>query len=67
MKAIDLTLVLLAVGGLTGGLVGLFGFDLVAAILGAGSVPVRVVYVAVGVSALWQLVQLPRALEAATG
>ena len=38
MKFINiLTLVLVIVGGLNWGLVGLFGFDLVAAIFGAGS------------------------------
>ena len=52
------TLVLLIVGGLNWGLVGLFGFDLVAAIFGPMSLLSRVVYSLVGLSALWQLVPL---------
>ena len=59
MRAINvLTLVLLIVGGLNWGLVGLFGFDLVAAIFGEMSPLSRIVYVLVGVSALWQLLVL---------
>jgi uncharacterized membrane protein YuzA (DUF378 family) len=53
-----LTLVLLIVGGLNWGLVGLFGFDLVAALFGDMSALSRIVYALVGVSALWQLVPL---------
>lgn len=54
MKAINvIALVLLIVGGLNWGLVGLFSFDLVAAIFGAGTTLARIVYVLVGVSALW--------------
>ena len=52
------TLVLLIVGGLNWGLIGLFGFDLVAAIFGEMSLLSRVVYSLVGVSAIWQLVPL---------
>lgn len=52
------TLVLLIVGGLNWGLVGLFGFDLVAAIFGQMSLLSRIVYLLVGLSALWQLVLL---------
>ena len=59
MKFINLlTLVLVIVGGLNWGLVGLFDFDLVAAIFGAGSMPSRVVYILVGLSAAWQIVPL---------
>ena len=53
-----LTLLLLIVGGLNWLLVGLFGFDLVAALFGAMSPLSRVVYALVGVSALWQLIPL---------
>lgn len=59
MKAIEiLSLVLVIVGGLNWGLVGLFDFDLVAAIFGAGSLISRAVYVLVGISAAWQLVAM---------
>jgi len=52
------TLVLLIVGGLNWGLVGLFRFDLVAALFGEMSALSRIVYSLVGLSALWQLVPL---------
>jgi len=53
-----ITLVLLIVGGLNWGLIGLFGFDLVAALFGEMSPLSRIVYTLVGVSAVWQLVPL---------
>ena len=59
-----ITLVLLIVGGLNWGLVGLFGFDLVAAIFGEMSPLSRIVYTLVGASALWQLIPLFRGDEA---
>ena len=59
MKFINiLTLILVIVGGLNWGLVGLFDFDLVAAIFGAGSMLSRLVYILVGLSAAWQIVPL---------
>ena len=59
MKAVNfITLLLVIVGGLNWGLVGLFGFDLVAAIFGSGSDLSRLVYVLVGVSAAWQIMPL---------
>jgi uncharacterized membrane protein YuzA (DUF378 family) len=53
-----LTLILVIVGGLNWGLVGLFGFDLVAAIFGGGSALSRIVYVLVGLAAAWQIIPL---------
>ncbi|HEX9664501.1 MAG TPA: DUF378 domain-containing protein [Patescibacteria group bacterium] len=47
--------VLLVIGGLNWGLVGLFSFDLVAAIFGDMSVLSRIIYVLVGLSALYVL------------
>jgi uncharacterized membrane protein YuzA (DUF378 family) len=47
------TVVLLLVGGLNWGLVGLFGYDVVAYLFGVGSVLSQVVYVLVGVSAVY--------------
>jgi uncharacterized membrane protein YuzA (DUF378 family) len=65
MKAVNLvTLLLVIVGGLNWGLVGLFSFDLVAAIFGAGSLLARVVYILVGVSAAWQIIPLTKAFSA---
>jgi uncharacterized protein len=54
----SVSLLLLIVGGLNWGLVGLLDFDLVAAIFGEMSLVSRIVYVLVGVSALWQVVPL---------
>jgi uncharacterized membrane protein YuzA (DUF378 family) len=55
MKSLDiLAAVLLIVGGLNWGLVGLLKFDLVAAILGNGSLLASVVYVVVGLAAIYQ-------------
>ncbi len=55
-----IAVLLLIVGGLNWALVGLFNFDLVAALLGNMSVASRVVYVLVGLGALYSLVLLPR-------
>ena len=52
------TLLLLVVGGFNWGLIGLFGFDLVAALFGEMTMLSRAVYTLVGVSAVWQLVSL---------
>jgi uncharacterized membrane protein YuzA (DUF378 family) len=54
------TLVLLIVGGLNWGLIGLFGFDLVAALFGQMSALSRIVYTLVGLAALWQIIPLVR-------
>ena len=54
MKTLNLVVaILLVVGGLNWGLVGLFSFDLVAAIFGVMSFLSRLVYVLVGVSAVY--------------
>lgn len=53
-------LVLLVVGGLNWALVGLFNFDLVAAVFGDMSVVSRIVYVVVGLAAVYAVVLLPR-------
>jgi len=59
MRTVNLiTLTLLIVGGLNWGLVGLFGFDLVAALFGEMSLLSRIVYTLVGLSALWQIIPL---------
>lgn len=57
MRPVDVVAaILLVVGGLNWGLVGLFDFDLVAAIFGAGSVFARIVYTLVGLAAVYQAV-----------
>jgi uncharacterized membrane protein YuzA (DUF378 family) len=61
MRALNiLTLVLLIVGGLNWGLVGLFDFNLVSAIFGDMTLLSRIIYVLVGIAALWQIIPLAR-------
>lgn len=55
-----IALILLIVGGLNWGLVGLFKFDLVAAIFGAMSVVSRIVYILVGIAALYSIYYLSK-------
>ena len=60
LRGIDFIAVLLIViGGLNWGLVGLFGFDLVAAIFGEMSFLSRLVYILVGLSAFYAAVRSP--------
>lgn len=65
-----LTLLLIIIGGVNWGLVGLFDFDLVTAILGNGgaesatsSIAARIMYILVAVSALFQVTSLIRAFS----
>ena len=54
MKIIDkIALVLIIIGAINWGLIGLFKFDLVAAIFGQMSAFSRIVYALVGISGLW--------------
>jgi len=50
-----IALALVIVGAINWGLVGLFQFDLIAALFGATSIIGRALYVAVGISGLWCL------------
>jgi hypothetical protein len=50
-----IAVILLVIGGLNWGLVGIFGFDLVATLFGEMSTLSRVVYVVVGISAIYVL------------
>jgi hypothetical protein len=52
-------IILLIVGGLNWGLVGLFGFDLVRAIFGDMTALTRLIYILVGLSALYIAVISP--------
>jgi len=62
MKVIyPIAIVLLVVGGLNWGLVGLLNLDVVAALFGAGSIIASIIYVLVGLSALF--VVLSRVLK----
>ena len=59
MKSVTMVaVVLLIIGGLNWGLVGAFDFNLVDALFGEDSVLSRVVYVLVGLAAVWNVVAL---------
>lgn len=60
MRVINIiTLVLVIIGGINWGLMGLAQFDLVATLFGGpDSAFSRIVYILVGLSALWQLIPL---------
>ena len=51
--------ILLVVGGINWGLVGLFGFDLVATLFGHMAALSRVIYTLVGISAVYCLFAMP--------
>ena len=54
MKIIDkIALILIIIGAINWGLIGVFSFDLVAAIFGNMSIMSRIVYSLVGISGLW--------------
>ncbi len=59
MKTMDVIIwTLLAIGGLNWGLVGVFNFDLVAAIFGEMSIFSRIIYAFVGLAALYDIVAI---------
>jgi len=59
LGALDwIALILIIVGGLNWGLVGAFKFDLVAAILGEMSLLAKIVYILVGLSAIYGIFML---------
>ena len=62
MRTVNITtLILVIIGGINWLLVGLFQVDLVATLFGGPAAPLsRIVYILVGLSALWQLVPLSR-------
>jgi len=53
-----IALVLVIIGGLNWGLVGLFSFDLVAALLGSIPILQNIVYILVGAAALYMIYYL---------
>ena len=59
MKKLDLIVgALLIIGGLNWGLVGLFDFNLVAAIFGEMSAVSRIIYILVGLAAVYDVVMI---------
>lgn len=51
------SLVLILIGGVNWGLIGFFGFDLVAALFGEFSALTRIIYAVVGVAAVYTIVR----------
>jgi len=61
MSTLDwVALILLIVGGLNWGLIGAFDFDLIASIFGDMSATSRIVYILVGVSAVYLAALSPK-------
>ena len=60
------TFLLLVVGGLNWGLVGFFNYNLVTALIGHSPTVEQIVYVLVGLSALYELVSHPKTCRACT-
>jgi hypothetical protein len=58
-----IAMILVIVGALNWGLVGLANIDLVALICGAMSILSRIVYILVGLSAIWVAVKSPALLK----
>jgi len=69
MKALNIiTLLLVVVGAVNWGLIGLFQFDLVAALFGGQSAALsRIVYAIVGMSGIYQFLTLTGATAGSTG
>ena len=53
-----IALVLVLLGAINWGLVGIFNWDLVAAIFGAGSVLAIIIYIIIFIAAIWLIVDL---------
>ena len=64
MKALNIiTLILIIIGGINWGLVGLFDWNLVAAIFGFSAILLKIVYIIVGLSGLWQIWPLTQSAQ----
>jgi uncharacterized protein len=53
-----IALILVIIGGLNWGLIGIFNFNLVTAIFGAAALVTQIIYILVGIAALWTIVYL---------
>jgi len=58
-----ITMILVVIGGLNWGLIGLFDFDLVSAIFGAMSFLSRLIFILVGISAVYMLIVAPKMMK----
>ncbi len=61
-----IALILLIIGGLNWGLVGLFGFNLVTVIFGYMTLISRIVYIVVGLAALYSIYYLVKTRKSCT-
>ena len=61
-----IALILIVIGGLNWGLVGLFNFNLVTAIFGDMTLLARLVYIVVGVAALYTIIYLFKSAKSCT-
>lgn len=60
LRGLDfLALILVVIGGLNWGLVGIFNFDLVKAIFGDLTILARIMYILIGVSAVYAAIRSP--------
>ena len=67
LNALDwLSLILMVIGGINWGLIGALDLDLVAALLGPGTMASRVVYMLVGLAGLYGVVVMARLGRSAT-
>ncbi len=68
LNGLDWTaLILLIIGGINWGLIGFFGFDLVASLFGQMSAFTRVIYAVVGISAVYVAAISPSLTHRAAG
>ncbi|MEY2618507.1 MAG: hypothetical protein RL522_1509 [Pseudomonadota bacterium] len=67
LYALDwISLVLMVIGGINWGLVGALDLDLVAVLLGPGTMASRVVYMVVGIAAIYGVILMARLGRSAT-
>ena len=65
LNTIDwIAMILVIIGALNWGLVGLFGFNLVSAIFGAGTTLEQIVYILVGLAGIWAIYLVARPVPA---
>jgi uncharacterized membrane protein YuzA (DUF378 family) len=65
MKGLDLiTLILIIIGGLNMGIAGLFGFNIIDSIFAGAPVISRIIWVIIGLAALYQIMPLMRQVQA---
>jgi uncharacterized membrane protein YuzA (DUF378 family) len=65
MKGLDvITLILIIIGGINMGIVGLFGFNIIDSIFVGAPVIARIIWVIIGLAALYQIMPLVRSMQA---